>query len=1145
MGLWKPTKLDPQVTEGPATSFTESIGAAFKRDVPSAGFAPDFDLKAEAYQPFHDFVGKFVGPVTPGDMMEQPDGSYAALRVPPELEAKLTAGLDSAETETINELMTWAEANGVPYPDDITPSNLAKRRERLEVARGSEADTQNEILGRASTVSQVFGGFLGSAAAQFTDPVNLMTLPIGASARAGLLITTLVEAAINATIEGLQTPGRNRYQAMIGEEETSLVENMAVGAIFGGGIGLGMKAAPKVGKGALRISRTGGRAVAEFVSKTLDRKALATAAKTDPSPDVRLLAEAVLQDLADETAAVTNPSPAATREHESRASAAAVSAQTGDALMIPDRPMQAVPRGSIINGEIEEVDPRALLVQPEVFQFKSDTVAPGGVTAKLLKNETWLSERAGVVMVYEYADGSRAIVDGHQRTALANRIMDRDPSQSIKLAARVFREADGFSTLDIRVAAALTNIAQAADGMTTKMAVDAAKVLRIRPEAIKDLPTGPGITRAQELYALSDEAFDLVINRVLPPDQAALIGRLASDPAMHGPLAKLLTRIAPDSQAQAESIINQALQAPVQRETISDLFGDQEVTESLYLERAKVLERTMRILRDDRQLARTLTEKSNRVETIGKNRLDRESNQALRETMEKALTAVAALAHRVGPISEALNDAAKRYKNDGRLGDAADRVRAIVRDEIERNGLAGAGNGNAGRNAKPASPRPAPPDPLEGFSDLSGPAVQEQIEATRIVPPDPVVRSPIEEDNAGPEAIAMPLDPAMSPEEQLARIATMTAENQAIVQDFMAEVDQRFGTKSGDNVKTPESILAKATRPSILAKKPWFTMAHIRDTYRFKTVIGDFRDVPAIFDALLQRGISLVKVDTGKLFAPKEWGWRIIAFDLRMPNGQLVEWYLPIRELEAQKKAEGHLIFEDWRGKTEQELFDQNADYMAAIKRSFDGYNAAFESALTRAGLKSDEAAASWAKAEASMLEAARKSANSSGMTTSAGVRGVENQTPSSARDAVNPPSSQSEARGVPSSTRASSTDITSTPSESDMGGQGGLFEATKAGDQKLMPGVTPITQADRLRARANAPLRADQRRSDTEIGGLFDPNDPARFDLFDLVPTGRSFDDEGNEIPLVMTRQQLAEELDADNEALAVMEVCIKGATK
>jgi hypothetical protein len=62
-------------------------------------------------------------------------------------------------------------------------------------------------------------------------------------------------------------------------------------------------------------------------------------------------------------------------------------------------------------------------------------------------------------------------------------------------------------------------------------------------------------------------------------------------------------------------------------------------------------------------------------------------------------------------------------------------------------------------------------------------------------------------------------------------------------------------------------------------------------------------------------------------------------------------------------------------------------------------------------------------------------------------------------------------------------------------------IERTAAGDQMLMPGIAPITDADRLAARAAAPLDGGARASDTEIGGLFDPNAAARTDLFDAPP--------------------------------------------
>jgi hypothetical protein len=1232
MTLWKATKVDPELNEGPKATFSDAVGAAFRRDVPEAGFTPGRDLLDEVYKPLMDFTGGRYGEAT--ELYLQKGADVSILR-------KMGRQSFHPDTETLEAFIADLDAKGIEYPADITPSNLAKRRERLEVARASNARSADEVISRASGVSQIFGGFLGSAAAQFTDPVNLMTLPIGASARMGLLSTVAIEAGINAGIEVAQTPGRNEYRRMIGQEETSVVENAVVGGIFGGGLAFGIKGAAK-----LKVPVTAGaRAVGNFLATQSEKRTLAKLAAASEDPDARVIGEAVLRDLEDEAAAVTNPESFTVREHESRAQAATVAAQTGSPLDIPDRPAVAVPRTSIINGEIEEVDPRALLVMPETFQFKSDVVAAGGVTAKLLQNETWLSERAGIVLVYEFADGRRAIADGHQRTGLANRIMDRDPSQSIRLAARVFKESEGFSVDDVRVIAALKNIAEAADGMTTKMATDAAKVLRIRPEAIRDLPTGPGIARARELASLSDEAFDLVINRVLPPDQAALIGRLAPDPKMHGPLAKLLVRVAPESAAQTESVISQALQAPVERSVISDLFGEQEVAESLYLERAKVLERTMRMIRDDRQLARTLTEKGERVEGIGANRLDRESNQALRETMEKALAAVAALAHRAGPISEALNDAAKRYKGDGRLGDAADRVRAIVRNEIERNGLSGAGYGNAGRAAESQGSRATPPDPLEGFGDLEGPAFKEQIEATRIEPPTPeeeaanLVRQRITDQwsdyfdlaegdelvplsslvatRARPEGIAnaVPLmeraqrgeidkRPALLLRDEgdgtftirdgnstfaIASAAGWDAIPGRVVSDaeFQTEkartaISRIFDTKMG---KTKKRLVLQADLPqaeaqalhsALRSRQPFNS---IEEAVQVQAVNQDSMNSAALEVAAgLDGSAKTAKVKKADRILDKlrrKFGDDVKPSDVRHV-GDIARVAFKANTIDAADAfiagmaKRFHVVDEGWI-QTPVGYFDRKAAVVfddgsvgeiqilppgMAEAKSGGGHDAYKiwqnpdsppEARATAEAQMLDLYGAVIAKLDSSFAEklgigAPNSSRNAAASSSDLGSALSSSRTASATTG--DPPAGRQD----PSASVIPRDPSTATSELSDQKNRiipQPSSEKTPAGDQLLMPGVDAITQGDRLRAKADAPLRARPRGSDTEIGGLFDPNDPSRFDLFDLVPTGRSFDAEGNEIPLVMTRAEVKAELDADDEALAVMEVCIRGATR
>lgn len=320
------------------------------------------------------------------------------------------------------------------------------------------------------------------------------------------------------------------------------------------------------------------------------------------------------------------------------------------------------------------------------------------------------------------------------------------------------------------------------------------------------------------------------------------------------------------------------------------------------------------------------------------------------------------------------------------------------------------------------------------------PLIPEAPQAAEQALPPQVKRSRIpvtEEEFRLPQDIRMPIDPTLPFDQVRAQIQRMTNQNRPIVRRLIKDVDAEFGTKSGDNSKDLSKVTQKAQRPSILAAKPWHDVSHIRDSYRFKTVIDDFRKVPGIFNKLLDAGISLVKIDTNKLFEPKEWGWRIIAFDLRMPNGQLVEWYLPLKELEIEKKQRGHLIFEEWRNKTQEELAAQREEYFDAIARSYRGYDNAFKAALERMGLTPQEAEASWRSAESSISEAARNARKSSGVGISSGASAETGlTTPSAVRTALEPSDMKMTAREVPSSTSANdSSDIGVTPSDIDVTG--------------------------------------------------------------------------------------------------------------
>lgn len=207
--------------------------------------------------------------------------------------------------------------------------------------------------------------------------------------------------------------------------------------------------------------------------------------------------------------------------------------------------------------------------------------------------------------------------------------------------------------------------------------------------------------------------------------------------------------------------------------------------------------------------------------------------------------------------------------------------------------------------------------------------------------------------------VANPIDPNLSVEAKIQRLQQLSLENEPLVKKLVAGIDERYATRSNTNHKTPEKIAEKAKRPEILKKQPWHDVEHIRDSFRFKTILPDLSVLPAIAHDLKNSGIEAVKVDTGKLLNPGMWGWRIVVFDLRMPNGQLVEYYLPVQELESAKNDGNHKLFEKWRNKNLSELTEaENIAYAKDQRASDDRYESAWNRYLKRTQQDEDQVAA-------------------------------------------------------------------------------------------------------------------------------------------------------------------------------------------
>lgn len=198
-----------------------------------------------------------------------------------------------------------------------------------------------------------------------------------------------------------------------------------------------------------------------------------------------------------------------------------------------------------------------------------------------------------------------------------------------------------------------------------------------------------------------------------------------------------------------------------------------------------------------------------------------------------------------------------------------------------------------------------------------------------------------EESHKHPQNITNPMNGLVTDAERLDRFASLTQENHPTLVRLTRQIDEVLGTHSRVSIKSVASIRNKAYRPSILRESPWFRMEHLRDSLRFMTAITDIGQVASILDVLLGAQMTLAKIDVAKLVFPKSFGWRFIAFDLRMPNGQLVEYYISFERM-VRVMEDTHRIYEKYR----QQKKDVGRAFRVDRERSQKCYGVAFMRSL-------------------------------------------------------------------------------------------------------------------------------------------------------------------------------------------------------
>lgn len=404
------------------------------------------------------------------------------------------------------------------------------------------------------------------------------------------------------------------------------------------------------------------------------------AAKAEAMKDINAIKT---QDSIDKFVNETNPiaDDAGDIEHNKRLNQVNDAMATGNFNKLPKEtpttnPITDIHHFDRANPNVKFYDPKNIKVDAETFQFKAGGDV-SGVTERLQGVTQWDPISANTGIVYEKANGDTFIVDGHQRLALAKRIMETDPAQKIDFIAFPLREVDGVSVEEARVIAAMKNIREG-----TGTAIDAAKVLKIDPSLIESLPPTSALVRqANGLIRLSDDAFRLITNQVIPEKYGAIVGNVMTDPTEQIAAIEMLKRLDPSNSRQAEQIVRQMKDTGFVKSTQESLFGDEVISESLLLERAKILDAGTSMFKTDKLVFNNLMDNANKIEESG-NILNRNNNATNEEIYAKAIEITRANANIKGSISESLTRLAREFKEGG--GKGLQRYARQFADDVKR-----------------------------------------------------------------------------------------------------------------------------------------------------------------------------------------------------------------------------------------------------------------------------------------------------------------------------------------------------------------------------------------------------------------------------------------------------------------------------
>lgn len=220
-----PTTGPARASEGPPPGVFDTLGASFRTASDDIGEVQRARLR-EAYSPLVKALRERNGK---GAMAYNSWQSFVPV---------VSSFADLFDGDAV-----WRDIEAARAADPKAFADLPKTRAEFEqqaLTRGGDRLRDQRVLARST---HGIAAFAGAVPAQFRDPLNVATAPIGGGAKT-LAQAFLREAVINGAIEAVQQVPLAQARQRMGEELTGgeAVGNVLTGAAFGGLLGLGGKA---------------------------------------------------------------------------------------------------------------------------------------------------------------------------------------------------------------------------------------------------------------------------------------------------------------------------------------------------------------------------------------------------------------------------------------------------------------------------------------------------------------------------------------------------------------------------------------------------------------------------------------------------------------------------------------------------------------------------------------------------------------------------------------------------------------------------------------------------------------------------------------------------------------------------------------